>query len=250
MNFHTTGHRGLFSILPLLGGAASLCLLALPACKKEEASPTKLPPANVTYLPAARETVILTRELPGRLDAVRVAQVRARVPGILLKRKFEEGAVVEQGDILFLIDPAPLMAAKNNAEADLARVQATLRQDEVTSARFAGLLKSNAISMQEAQDAAAAVAVTKAEMKAAEAVLESAKLNLGYTTVTATINGTIGKAIVTEGALVGQGDATLLAIIRQFDPIYFDFTQSTGDLFALRKAIVKNGSSGILMHGF
>lgn len=240
-----SSHRGVFPILTPLCGVASLCLLALPACKKKQAAgPPKMPPAHVTYLPAARETVTLTRELPGRIDAIRVSEIRARIPGILLKREFEEGSQVKQGDVLFRIDPAPLQAAKNSTEAALARAEATLTQAESTSRRLTGLLKMNAVSKQEAEDAAAAVTVAEAGIKAANSSLVTANLNLGYATVTAPIDGTIGKAEVTEGALVGQGNATLLAVIRQLDPIYFDFTQSTGDLLSLRKAIGKNKESG------
>lgn len=203
-----------------------------------------MPPANVTYLPAARETVTLTRELPGRISSVRISEVRARVPGILLKREFEEGSAVKKGDVLFRIDPAPLQAARNSAEASLARAEATLKQAESTARRLAGLLKMNAVSKQEAEDADAAVAVAEAELKAASSALESAGLNLGYATVTAPIDGIIGKAEATEGALVGQGAPTLLAVINQLDPVYFDFTQSTGDLLALRKALATNREKG------
>ncbi len=245
MIFTKCRRKGLAPLLPPLAGVATLCLLALPACKKKEAAgPPKMPPASVTYLPAARETVTLSRELPGRIEAVRVSEVRARVPGILLKREFEEGSEVKQGDVLFRIDPAPLKAAKNTAEAALTRAEATLKQSESTSGRLAGLLKMNAVSKQEAEDASASVAVAEAEIKSANAALATAELNLGYATVTAPIAGTIGKAEVTEGALVGQGAATLLAVIHQLDPIYFDFTQSTGDLLSLRKAMLKNKESG------
>lgn len=225
--------------------AVSCCLLTLPACKKKEvAGPPQMPPASVTFLPAAQETVTLTRELPGRIDAVRVAEVRARIPGILLKREFVEGSEVKEGDVLFHIDPAPLQAARDSAEAALSRAEATQRQAEATSGRLEGLVKINAVSKQEAEDASASVAVAAAEIKAATSALTTAELNLGYATVTAPIAGVIGKAEVTEGALVGQGSATLMAVIRQLDPIYFDFTQSTGDLLSLRKAMAKNKESG------
>ncbi len=245
MNFRKPARKGAFPILTALFGAASLCLLALPSCKKKDAGgPPKMPPAAVSYSPAIRETVTLMRELPGRIEAMRISQVRARVPGILLKREFQEGSFVKQGDVLFRIDPAPLQAAKDSAEAALARAEATLKQADATSGRLTGLLKLKAVSEQEAEDASASVAVAEAGIKAAKSALVTAELNLGYATVTAPIDGTIGKAIATEGALVGQGDATLLAVIRQLDPIYFDFTQSTGDLLALRKAMDKNQKDG------
>lgn len=203
-----------------------------------------MPTPNVSFLPAAEETVTVTRDLPGRIDAVRVAEVRARIPGILMKREFEEGAEVKEGAMLFRIDPAPLQAAKDSAAAALSRSEATLKQAQATYSRLAGLVKMNAVSQQDVEDAEATVAVNAAEINAAKSALVTAELNLGYATVTAPIDGIIGKAEVTEGALVGQGNATLMAVIRQLDPIYFDFTQSTSDLLALRKAMAKNTESG------
>lgn len=221
--------------------AATSSLLVIASCKDKAADgPPKMPPANVTYLPAAEETVTITRDLPGRMDAVRVAEVRARVPGILLKREFAEGSEVKEGDLLFQIEPAPLQAAKDSAEANLARVEATVKQAEATSERLKGLVKMNAVSLQEAEDAQAAVDVAEAEIKAAQSALATAQLNLDYATVRAPIDGIIGKAEVTEGALVGQGAPTLLTVIRQLDPIYFDFSQSSADILTLRRAMGKD----------
>ena len=196
-----------------------------------------MPPAAVTFLPAATETVSITRELPGRIDAVRVAEVRARVPGILLEKTFEEGVDVKSGDVLFKIDPAPLLAAKENAAAALARAEANLAQAGTQLVRYKSLVGSNAVSKQQFDDAESAVKVANAEEKAAAAALKSSELDLSYATVTAPISGRVGKAQVTEGALVGKDEATRLAVIQQLDPIYFDFTQSSADLIKLRRAM-------------
>ena len=214
-------------------------LLFLPSCEKKQAAagPAQMPPAAVTFLPAATETVSITRELPGRIDAVRVAEVRARVPGILLEKTFEEGVDVKAGDVLFKIDPLPLEAAKENSAAALARAEANLSQAETQLARYKSLVSSNAVSKQQFDDAESAVKVATAEGKAATAALKTAELNLSYATVTAPISGRVGKAQVTEGALVGEGEATRLAVIQQLDPIYFDFTQSSADLIKLRRAM-------------
>jgi membrane fusion protein, multidrug efflux system len=223
---------------PILFLPMSVIWLMLPSCgKKAPAGPPQMPPPAVTFVAAAEETVTITKDLPGRIDAVRVAEVRARVPGILLKRVFEEGADVKAGDVLFEIDPAPLIAARDSAAANLARAEANAAQAQNQVKRFRELVSVNAVSKQDADNAESAVAIADAEVLAARAAAATAELNLGYATVTAPISGRIGKALVTEGALVGQGDATRLAIIQQLDPIFFDFTQSTTDLMAVRKAL-------------
>jgi membrane fusion protein, multidrug efflux system len=219
----------------------SLTWLMLPSCrKKEAAAPPKVPPAAVTFAEVATEKVVITKELPGRIGACRVAEVRARVPGILLRKIFEEGAMVSAGDGLFQIDQAPLLAARNSAAANLARAEAGLQQAENSVKRFRELVAVKAVSKQGADDAESAVSIASAENGAATAALATAELNLGYAFVTAPIAGRIGKAQVTEGALVGQGTPTLLAVIQQLDPIYFDFTQSSSDSVALSRAMGKN----------
>ena len=211
-------------------------LLLFPSCgKKPPAAAPAMPPAAVTFMPATAETVTITRELPGRIHAFRVAEVRARVSGIVLEKAIREGADVKAGDLLFKIDPAPLEAAKESAAAALARAEATLQSTKTRRARFVSLSGSAAISKQDTEDAESAEKVAAAELKAA-AALKSAELNLGYATVTAPISGRAGTAKVTEGALVGEGEATLLAVIQQLDPIYFDFTQSSRDMIALKRA--------------
>lgn len=221
-------------------------LLLLPSCgKKPPAAAPAMPPAAVTFMPATEETVTITRELPGRITAFRVAEVRARVSGIILEKAIQEGADVKAGDLLFKIDPAPLEAAKENSAAALARAEATLQSTKTRLARFVSLSDSAAISKQDVEDAESAEKVAAAELKAAAAALKSAELDLGYATVTAPISGRAGTAQVTEGALVGEGEATLLAVIQQLDPIHFDFTQSSRDLIALKRAMDRGELSAL-----
>jgi membrane fusion protein (multidrug efflux system) len=183
------------------------------------------------------EKVALVTELPGRLDAVRVAEVRARVPGILLKRIFVEGSDVEGGQVLALIDPAPYQAALASAQASLAKSRANVRQAQTQASRYKELVPIHAVSRQDYDNAVASVDSGLADVALAEANVTTARLNLGYATMTAPIAGRIGRALVTEGALVGQGEATEVATIQQLDPIYFDFTESSADLLRLRHAL-------------
>jgi membrane fusion protein (multidrug efflux system) len=153
----------------------SVIWLCLPSCgKKAAAKPPETPPAAVTFLPASTETVTITRDLPGRIDAVRVAEVRARVPGILLKRTFEEGAEVKADDVLFQIDPLPLEAARDSAEANLARADANAKQAENVVRRFRELVAVNAVSKQDADNSESSVAIAAAELLAAKAARNTA----------------------------------------------------------------------------
>ncbi|MDT0496929.1 efflux RND transporter periplasmic adaptor subunit [Algiphilus sp. W345] len=221
------------SRLYCLSFAASLGLLLAACGTGEEHAPP--PPAKVGIVTVKAGPVPIINELPGRLSPTRVAQVRARVSGIVLERKFEEGSEVKADQVLFQIDPAPLRAAYNNARAALAQAQADAFQAQALAKRYATLIDSNAVSRQEYDDAVAAQKQTQAQVDAARANLDTARINLDYASVKAPISGRIGRALVTEGALVGEGEATLLATIRQLDPIYADFTQSAADLNDLRR---------------
>lgn len=183
------------------------------------------------------EELKIVRELPGRVDAVRLADVSARVTGILLERKFEEGAKVEKDQVLFQIDPAPLQAARDAAAAQVEVAKANLNGAQITFNRFSELVKTGGVSRQNYDDAMIAVDTAKAALLAAEAQLQSAEINLGYATVTAPISGIIGAAFVTEGGMVSGNALTKMAVIQQMDPINFDFTQSATALLELRKAI-------------
>lgn len=194
------------------------------------------PPPTVGVLTVQPGPVTLVNELPGRLEATRVAQVRARVAGIVLKRRFAEGSVVQAGQVLFEIDPAPYTAALASAEATLARAAANAMQADALVERYRPLAAAQAISQQEWTAAQAAQKQAAADIAAARAAVQSARINLGYTRVTAPIAGRTGRAQVTEGALVGQGDATPLVTIQQTDPIYVNFTQSAAEVMKLRRA--------------
>jgi membrane fusion protein (multidrug efflux system) len=211
------------------------------SCGKQEGPPPQMPPVEVSVLTVATERVNSTSELPGRINPMREAQVRARATGILLKRLFEEGSNVKEGQVLFEIDPAPLQAALNSAKAAKAKAEAVLKESKANAARYETLVKINAISKQVYDQAVATLGQDEADLAATEAAMQTAELNLGYATVTAPISGRISKALVTEGALVSASEATQLAIIRQLDPVYFDFTQSSTEMLRLRRAI-KNGS--------
>jgi membrane fusion protein (multidrug efflux system) len=163
--------------------------------------------------------------------------VRARAAGILLKRVFTEGSDVKAGQLLFRIDPSSLQSNVAAAEASLARAQANLTQATAQAERYKPLLEANAISKQDYVNAVAAQKTAEADVASAKANVQIGQINLGYAAVTAPISGRIGRALVTEGALVGQGEATPLALIQQIDPMYVNFTQSTTDVLALRRAV-------------
>lgn len=220
---------------------ALACALALAACSKDDAAA----PAAGQDAPALPVGVITTEptqvgvitELPGRVDASRVAEVRARVAGIVQKRVFKEGSDVKAGQLLYTIDAAPYEAAVQNAQAALARAEANALQANSQLERYRPLVEANAISKQDFVNAESAQKQAQAEVAAAKASLRTAEINLGYARVTAPISGRIGQALVTEGALVGQGTATPLAVVQQIDPVYVNFTQSAADAFKLRKAL-------------
>ena len=195
------------------------------------------PPAEVGVVTVATRVVGLATELPGRLEASRVAQVRARAAGILQKRLFTEGSDVKAGQALFAIDSAPYQASAASARAVLARAQANATQATAQAERYKPLVEANAISKQDFINAVAAQRAAEADVAAARAALQTAQINLGYASVTSPIAGRIGRALVTEGALVGTGEATPLAVVQQINPMYVNFTQSTTDVLRLRKAV-------------
>ena len=219
---------------------APLCLsalaLALTACDKSPVAQTQAPLAKVRTEVVAAAPLSINNELSGRVVAPRVAQVSARVAGVVLKRVYSEGAEVKQGDVLFLIDPAPFKADLDSAQAALSKSKAIAQQAKLQEQRYAELIGINAISRQDYDNAQAQAQQSNADVAANQAAVQRARLNLGYATVTAPISGRIGRALVTEGALVGQGEVTPLARIQQLNPIHVDLTQSTRDLDNLRAA--------------
>jgi membrane fusion protein (multidrug efflux system) len=221
-----------------IGALATL----LTACGKSDeksapAMPPSMPPVEVGVVTATPGDVGLVTELPGRVEASRVAQVRARAAGILQQRLFREGSDVKAGQPLFRIDSAPYAAVTDSARASLAKAQASLAQASAQVERFRPLVSANAISKQDFVNAEAAEKQAQADVAAAKAAVRTAEINLGYASVTSPISGRIGRALVTEGALVGQGEATALAVVQQIDPVYVNFTQSSSDVFQLRRAM-------------
>ena len=227
--------------------AAACCILALSlaACGGGSDAPKAgapaggggaPPPPEVAVVTVEPQTAPLVTELPGRVEASRVAQVRARVNGIVQKRLFREGSEVKAGQLLFQIDPAPYQAAVDSAKATLAKAQANLVQARELATRYKPLSDARAISQQEYVNAQAAQAQAEADVAAAQAALRTAQLNLGYASVTAPISGRIGRALVTEGALVSAAEATQLALIQQIDPVYINSTQAVAEVARLRKS--------------
>jgi len=218
-------------VRPALLGA----ILLLAACDQATLqNPQTPPPPEVAVVEAHPQAVPLTRELVGRLAPTRVAQVRARVAGIILKRVYKEGTDVDQGEVLYQIDPAPLKATLHAREAALAQAQADATNAAAIAKRYRELAQKKLIATQDVDSALATQRSTAAAVRQAQAAVESARLDLGYATVTAPIAGRAGRALVTEGALVGQGDATQLTTIEQIDPIYVNFSQSVAELQELR----------------
>jgi membrane fusion protein (multidrug efflux system) len=217
--------------------AALILIYAIAACGKSDQQASAPPPAEVSIVTIKPAPLGVTNELPGRLESTRVADVRARVPGIVLKRTFREGSDVKAGATLFLIDPAQFQASYNSADASVQRAEATLLQSQLKAKRYKPLVETNAVSKQEYDDVIATEKQSTADLASAKAARDTAKLSLGYATVTSPISGRIGRALITEGALVGQGDATLLATVQQIDPIYLNMTQSSTETLQLQRAV-------------
>ncbi len=211
-------------------------LLGLTGCQDSQgngAVPAPVPEvATVTIEPGPIE---LTTELPGRTSAYLISEIRPQVNGIIKKRMFREGSDVKAGDLLYQIDPAPFQVAHDSAKASLGKAQANLPSIRLRVERYKELLVDKAVSQQDYDDAAAAVEQAKAEIEYWKTAVEAARINLGYTRVTAPISGRIGRSSVTDGALVTAYQMTALATIQQLDPIYVDVTQSSAELLRLRR---------------
>ena len=190
--------------------------------------------AVVTVQP---QKIVLTTELPGRTSAFRVAEIRPQVNGLIKKRLFKEGSNVKAGQALYQIDPASLQSVLNNAKAALGRSEANLSAIRLRAKRFEELVADKAVSRQDYDDAAAALKQTEADIEYWKAMVETARINLGYTRITAPISGRIGKSGVTDGAIVTAYQPVPLATIQQLDPIYVDVSQSTTELQRLRHSL-------------
>lgn len=224
-------------LVPVLLLASAL----LAACGKDAANGAPQgsapPPPEVGVITVATGEVGLVTELPGRLEASRVAEVRARAAGIVQQRVFREGSDVRAGQVLYRIDAAPYLANQASAQAALAKAQANHAQAQSLANRYRPLVEANAVSKQEYANAVAAEKQAEADVVAARAALRNAEISLGYATVNAPISGRIGRSLVSEGALVGQGEPTPLAVVQQINPLYVNFTQPANEVMNLRRAL-------------
>jgi membrane fusion protein, multidrug efflux system len=207
---------------------------------REQKGPQQKPP-EVTAVTVREERLMLTRELPGRTAASRVSEIRPQVNGLILKRAFDEGAVVQAGDLLYQIDPAQYQAAYDQAKAAVAMAEANLPALRLREARFKELVASRAVGQQDYDNALAALRQAEAQLESSIAAMELAKINLSYTPIKASISGRIGRSSVTEGAMVTAYQAVPLATIQQIDPIYVDVPQSTAELLKLQKRMENKG---------
>nr|WP_322045214.1 efflux RND transporter periplasmic adaptor subunit [Paraburkholderia sp. J67] len=196
-----------------------------------------MPPAEVGVQTIAPQRLVMTAELSGRLSALKVSDVRPQIGGIVQKRLFTEGADVKAGQVLYQIDPASYQAAYDTARGTLLKARATLASAKTKADRYTDLVKIKAVSQQDYDDAVAAVREDEADVVADEASLESARVNLDRTRITAPISGRIGASSVTEGALVTSEQTTALATIQAFDQMYLDVTRSSSEWLKLRRAL-------------
>jgi membrane fusion protein, multidrug efflux system len=222
--------------VPLRLITAATAAVFLAACgQKQSAPPPQTPEVGVVTVQPTTVPVVV--DLPGRTNAFLVAQVRARVDGIVLRREFTEGDDVKQGQRLYKIDPAPYIAALNNAKATLAKAQANLVSTTAQASRYKVLVANNAVSKQDYDNAVASEGQAAADVAAGKASVDTAQINLGYTDVVSPITGRTGLSQVTPGAYVQASAATLMTTVQQLDPIYVDLTQSSVDGLKLRRQI-------------
>ncbi|MFH6565631.1 efflux RND transporter periplasmic adaptor subunit [Pseudomonas kulmbachensis] len=228
--------RRLSLALPFLLAAS----LLVSACGKPPGGP---PPAEGTpqmgVITIRTQSITLTKELPGRTVPYLIAEVRPQVSGLIQSRTFREGADVRAGQVLYQINPASYLASYDNARAVLAKAEASLLTTRLKARRYRELVAASAISRQDYDDAQAALGEATADVAAAKANVESARIDLADTRVNAPISGRIGKSSVTTGALVTADQVNVLTTIQQLDPIYIDVTQSSVSLLKLRQAMAR-----------
>ncbi|WP_289862976.1 efflux RND transporter periplasmic adaptor subunit [Cobetia sp. 14N.309.X.WAT.E.A4] len=198
---------------------------------------------EVEALTVTAQDIPITNELAGRTSAYQSSEVRPQVGGVIQSRDFTEGSVVEEGQVLYHIDPRTYQADVDSAKASLERAQATLHTSQLQAKRYKTLVARKMVSQQDYDDAIATVGEDTADVTSAKAALKSAQINLDYTTVKAAISGRIGKSSVTKGALVTASQDTALATIQQLDPIYVDVTQSANDILRIKRELASNGKA-------
>ena len=210
-------------------------LVGVCGCQQKGSPPPPVP--EVTTVTVQPQQIVLTTELPGRTSAYLVAEVRPQVSGIIKKRLFTEGGDVKEGDVLYQIDPAPYQASYDNAKAALARTEANVLPLRLRAERYKELIADKAVSQQDYDDAAAALKQAEAEVEVDKAAVETARINLTYTRITAPISGRIGKSDITVGALATGHQGSAFATIQQLDPLYVDVLQSTTELLRLQRRL-------------
>ncbi len=210
--------------------------VSLAACSRS-AAPTPTAALQVATVTVVRQPVALTTELPGRTVPYRIAEVRPQVNGLIQKRLFTEGADVQAGQALYQIDPAPFQAALDNAKAALGRAEANLPAIQSRANRYRQALAEKAVSQQDFDDADAALKQAEADIQYYRAMVETARINLNYATVSSPISGRIGASTVTDGAIVTAYQSVALATIQQLDPIYVDVVQSSTELLRLQHRV-------------
>jgi len=223
---------------------SSAVLGGLAGCNRQDPPAEGQGAVPVTVATLAPETVTLRRELPGRVVPFLVAEVRPQVNGIIARRMFTEGGRVKAGEPLYQIEDATYRADAESAQASLARAEATLFTAQLNARRSAELVKVDAVSKQEDEDAAAALRQAEADVKAARAAVARANVILGFAQITSPISGRIGKSAVTQGALVTANQASPLSTVQQLDPVYVDLTQSSAELLELRRAMAAGKLTG------
>ncbi|MDR1360230.1 MAG: efflux RND transporter periplasmic adaptor subunit, partial [Deltaproteobacteria bacterium] len=226
--------RLIFRCGSFLPGA--LLVFALAACDSGPAGRDQLPEVSYMTVVPQQEALILETELPGRTAPYNISEVRPQITGIIQDLLFEQGDRVLGGQPLYQIDTALYAAAVDSAAAALQRAQANALAAGLLASRYRKIVNSSAVSKQEYDNAVAARAQAEAEVASAKAALETARINLGYTTIKAPISGHIGRSTVTSGALITQNQPAALATIQQLDPIYVDLTQSSTEILRLRRA--------------
>jgi membrane fusion protein, multidrug efflux system len=230
-----------YNELKLMVVAMALSLAIFPSgCDRQKQLPPP-PVPEVTTITVQPQELVLTTELPGRTSPYVVAEIRPQVNGIIQRRLFTEGSEVKDGQVLYQIDPAPFQAALDSAKASLAKSEANQVATRLKFDRYKGLFAEKAVSQQDYDDREAALKQAEADTEYWKAAVETARINLGYTQVTAPISGRIGKSNVTDGALVTAYQQLALATIQQLDPIYVDVPQSTTDLLRLKRRMEDNG---------
>jgi len=212
--------------------------LIVAGCGQQKATGGPPGPSEVAVVTVQPEKISITTELSGRTSAYLIAEIRPQVNGLIQKRLFVEGSDVKAGQVLYQIDPAPYHAALDNAKAAMGRAEANLPAIRSRAERVRELLPDKAVSQQDSDDATGAMRQSEADIQYWKATVETARINLGYTRITAPITGRIGKSNVTEGGLVTAHQPLALATIQQLDPIYVDLPQATAELLRLQRSLV------------